>query len=62
MFWCLLTPAAICATLGLLSLTLDLRHVRPPRLSPSQVLRGCLSSSFLLIAGCLVALAYLVQA
>jgi hypothetical protein len=61
MIWCLLSPAAILAVLGLAALTLDLRSLRPPRLSPSQALRGCLSGTLILIAGSLVALAVVVQ-
>lgn len=61
MIWCLLGPAALLAALGLLALTLDLRALRPPRVSPSRALRGCMSGTLLMIAGCLAALAALVQ-
>lgn len=61
MIWCLYAPAALCAALGLVALSLDLRAIRPPRVSPRAVLRGCLSGSLLLVAGILVALAVAVQ-
>lgn len=61
MIWCLLTPAAILAILGLATLTFDLHSLRPPRLSPGQALRGCLSGTLILLAGGLVALAAAVQ-
>lgn len=61
MLWCFLVPAAIFAGLGLTALTLDLRAIRPPRVSPRHVLRGCMAGSLLLIAGGLVALAAAVQ-
>lgn len=57
MLWCLLGGATVCAGLGLAALTLDPRRIRPPRLSPRRVLRGCLAGSLLLVAGLLVALA-----
>lgn len=60
MLWCLLIPAALCAGLGLAALTLDLRRIRPPRISPRRLLRGCLAGSLLLIAGLLAALAAMV--
>lgn len=57
MLWCLLSSAAVFAGLGLASLTLDARRIRPPRISPRRALRGCLASSLLVVAGLLVALA-----
>jgi hypothetical protein len=61
MFWCLLAPAALLAALGLASLTLDVRKVHLPRLSPRRALRGCLAGGLFLVAGLLVALAVVVQ-
>lgn len=60
MVWCLLGPAALIAGLGLAALTLDLRTVRMPRLSPRRALRGCLAGSLIAIAGLLVVLAAVV--
>ncbi|PDW04080.1 hypothetical protein [Candidatus Viridilinea mediisalina] len=59
MFWCLITPAILFATLGMLSLTFDVGRIRLPRFSLCWLLRGCLSSVFLVIAAGLVGLAYL---
>lgn len=61
MIWCLYAPAALCAALGLVALSLDLRAIRPPRVSPRTMLRGCLSGALLVVAGCLAALALAVQ-
>ncbi|NWF79497.1 MAG: hypothetical protein HXY37_05530 [Chloroflexi bacterium] len=60
MIWCLLGPAAALVALGIAALTLDLRRMRAPRLSPLRALRGCLAGSLFLIAGLLVALAAVV--
>ncbi|HMQ32323.1 MAG TPA: hypothetical protein PKD53_16445 [Chloroflexaceae bacterium] len=57
MVWCLLAPAALFAALGVAALTLDMRALRPARLSPARALRGCMAGTLILIAGGLVALA-----
>ncbi len=62
MVWCLFAPAVLCGTLGVLALTLDLRTLPTPRLSLRMALRGCISGTLILLAGCLVALASVLQA
>lgn len=59
--WCLLTPAIICLGLAFLSVTLDVRALHPPRITPGTVVRGCLSSGLVLLAGLFVGAAYLLH-
>lgn len=54
MHWCLLTLAVTTTALGLLSLAFDPRRLRWSRLSLGGILRGCISSSFFLIAALLI--------
>jgi hypothetical protein len=53
MVWCLLTPAALCLLLALLTLTFKPSNLR--RVRPARAARGC-------VAGLLVLLAILLAA
>lgn len=48
MLWCLLTPAAICLLLALLTLSVRASGLR--RLRPVPAIRGCLALMLVLIA------------
>lgn len=48
MIWCLLTPAALCLLLALLTLTLKPSNLR--RVRPARAARGCVAGLLILLA------------
>lgn len=48
--WCLISMAACAAICGLAALVIRPSQVRLPRPRPTRLLRGCIATTFLLVA------------